>query len=98
MELDEIRDLYVHAKYPDEEVFILAQLTCSDPETIIEILTDMGVYKRNKIKMCIVCHEAFIDESKYGRRRTCPTCRLKIKKIGNAEYYRKYYQQHKELR
>lgn len=55
MEINEICYLYKTAKDKDDEIFILAQLTCSDPETIIEVLKDEGIYEENHIQRCIKC-------------------------------------------
>jgi predicted RNA-binding Zn ribbon-like protein len=85
----ELISLYLRAKDKDDEVFILAQLTASDVETIIEVLKDADVYEQNKIKQCIHCKEMFIDSSKSGRIKICPTCQRYIKKVGSAQFYRK---------
>ena len=86
---DEIISLYLGAKDKDEEVFILAQLTASDAETIIEVLKDAGAYEQRRIKQCIHCQTCFIDASKGGRIRICPSCKRHIRYVGNAQYYRK---------
>ena len=74
MEINEICYLYKTAKDKDDEIFILAQLTCSDPETIIEVLKDEGIYEENHIQRCIKCKEMYIE---YGRLQICPSCRRK---------------------
>lgn len=86
---DEIISLYNGAKDKDEEVFILAQLTASDAETVIEVLKDAGVYEQRRIKQCIHCQTCFIDGSKLGRIRICPSCKRHIRCVGNAQFYRK---------
>lgn len=86
---DEIISLYKGAKDKDEEVFILAQLTASDAETIIEVLKDAEVYEQKNIKQCIHCYGMFIDSSRSGKVRICPTCKRYINRVGNAQFYRK---------
>lgn len=66
--------LYKTAKDKDNEVFILAQLTCSDADTIIEILKDEEVYEEQQIQRCIKCKELYIE---VGRGHICPSCRRK---------------------
>lgn len=93
---DEIISLYIRAKDRDEEVFILAQLTASDAETIIEILKDAEVYEQIRIKQCIHCREMFIDGSKNGRVKICPSCKRHIKYVGSAQFYRKLRGKHEK--
>lgn len=71
---DEICYLYKSAKNKDEEVFILAELTASDAETIIEVLKDAGIYEDNQIQSCIKCKEMYIEKC---RGWICPECRRK---------------------
>ena len=42
---EEICFLYRTSKDKDEEIFILGELTASDPETIIEVLKDANEYE-----------------------------------------------------
>ena len=93
---DEIISLYLRAKDKDDEVFILAQLTASDAETIIEILKDAEVYEQIRIKQCIHCHEMFIDGSRNGRVKICPSCKRHIKYVGSAQFYRKLRGKHEK--
>ena len=71
---DEIIWLYKVAKNPDEEIFILGELTCSDVETIIEVLKDAGVYVERKIQKCIKCKQMYIEN---GRAVICQSCKRK---------------------
>lgn len=66
--------LYRSAKDKDAEVFILAQLTCSDADTIIEILKDAEIYEDNHIQRCIKCKELYIE---LGRKHICSSCKKK---------------------
>lgn len=82
----EISRLYELSKDKDEEVFIIAELTDSDPETIIEVLKDEGVYDEKCIQTCIKCKEMYIEK---GRAHICPSCKSKAKRRWN--YARKSY-------
>ena len=59
----EIVTLYKMAKDKDEQIFILAELTASDADTIIEVLKDFGEYKEMNIQRCVR-----IVREKRGRR------------------------------
>jgi recombinational DNA repair protein RecR len=72
--IDDVISLYVTAKDKDKQIFILAQLTASDVETIIEVLKDNGIYEEKGIQECFNCHELFIS---YNRNRVCETCKRK---------------------
>lgn len=76
MEINEICYLYKTAKDKDNEIFILGELTLSDPETIIEILKDEGVYEEKQIQKCIKCKNMYIE---YGRSHICQYCKKKHK-------------------
>lgn len=89
--IDDIISLYITAKDKDMEVFILAQLTASDPETIIEVLKDYNIYQEKGIQPCVNCGELYICEN---RRRTCPTCYNRRKR----DLARLRYHSRKELR
>lgn len=82
----EISRLYQLSKDMDEEIFILAELTDSDAETIIEVLKDEGVYEEKQIQRCINCKEMYIER---GRAHICPSCRTKVMRKRN--YARKSY-------
>ena len=68
----EIIGLYITAKDKDKQVFILAELTDSDADTIIEILKDFGAYEERHIQRCFNCHELYIEKN---RCRVCDACR-----------------------
>ena len=76
MDYYDIEFLYRKAKDKDEEVFILAELTASDVETIIEVLKDAGVYETKGIQQCIKCKEMYIER---GRAHICPSCKRKAR-------------------
>ena len=71
---DMIVSLYLRAKDKDEEIEILKELTASDFETIIEILTDAGVYEQRGIKKCIVCGRLFRSSTD-----SCERCKYAAK-------------------
>lgn len=72
----EIVTLYKMAKDKDEQIFILAELTASDADTIIEVLKDFGEYKEMNIQRCFNCHELYIA---YNRCRVCQDCKRKAR-------------------
>lgn len=74
MSIEEIIYLYKIAKDKDEEVFILAALTESDADTIIEILKDHDIYEERHIQRCFNCHELYIERN---RCRVCDSCKRK---------------------
>ena len=80
IETTDICYLYKTAKDKDNEIFILAQLTCSDAETIIEVLKDAELYEEHQIQSCIKCKNMYIEP---GRNHICPECKRK------ANYLRK---------
>lgn len=77
VDYDEIERLYRQAPNKAEEIEILAQLTASDHETIIEVLKDLGVFKaediKNNIRVCTRCNKAYITANKKGKA-VCPEC------------------------
>ena len=87
---DEIISLYTTAKDKDEQVFILAELTASDAETIIEVLKDLGIYKQINIKYCAYCGDPFIDSTKYHKATVCPSCK-RLKRLGSAQFYKDFF-------
>lgn len=74
LDVNDICYLYKTAKDKDNEVFILSQLTCSDVETIIEILKDEGLYEEYQIQKCIRCGEYYIETR---RAHICLSCKKK---------------------
>ena len=81
MSIEEIIYLYKVAKDKDKEVFILAVLTESDADTIIEILKDHDVYEEKHIQRCFNCHELYIE---HNRCRTCDACRRTGRRINGV--------------
>lgn len=73
LELDDIIGLYLTAEDKDKEVFILAELTVSDTETIIEVLKDLKIYKHQRIQKCVSCGKLFIN---YGSNRLPAICNI----------------------
>ena len=69
---------YKGAKNKIEEVDVLAQLTGSDVDTILEILKDAGVYK-GAYHICASCGQQFPSIYKKMKNPLCPKCR----KVGN---------------
>lgn len=74
IDVNDICYLYKSAKNKDEQVFILADLSCSDPETIIEILKDEGLYEENQIQQCLRCGIYYIETR---RAHICLSCKRK---------------------
>lgn len=74
--VDDIIGLYVTAENKDEEIFILAQLTASDAETIIEVLKDLKIYEPNKIKQCSNCGKLFIHHGNNRLPAVCTPCKI----------------------
>lgn len=76
LELDDIISLYVTAGDKDKEIFVLAQLTASDPETIIEVLKDLNIYEHNNIRECRGCGRLFISGGSKRLLTYCKPCRI----------------------
>ena len=74
LDINDICYLYKTARSKDEEIFILAQLTCSDVETIIEVLKDAELYEDNQIQKCIKCGQYYIETR---RAHICLSCKKK---------------------
>lgn len=79
---DDIISLYITSKDKDEEVFILATLTSSDAETIIEVLKDLQIYEQGNIKECSMCGRLFIQKS--GSKKLPAKCEP-CKRLTRAE-------------
>lgn len=77
VDYEEIERLYRQAPNKAEEIQILAELTASDTETIIEVLKDLGVFKPEdvaaNIRTCSKCGRAYITANRKGRA-VCPQC------------------------
>lgn len=82
---DEIIAMYRKAKYKEEQVTILAQLTASDTDTILEILKDAGVYS-GAYRSCPKCGKKFPALTHYNKGRCCEECRERSKKIASLRY------------
>lgn len=82
---DEIILLYRQARDKVEQIRILADLTESDTETIMEILNDAGEYQGN-YKICSKCGQAYPVMFKNGRSNKCPECRNISNEIAKKEY------------
>lgn len=81
----DITYLYRHAVNKVEQVSILAQLTGSDEDTIIQILKNEGVLdeRASRHRICCRCGKEYRVSSKRGLP-VCPQCRdvnVKIKEI-----------------
>lgn len=82
--------MYKEAKYKEEQVSILAQLTASDTDTILEILKDAGVYS-GAYRNCPKCGKVFPALTHYNKGRCCDECRARSQKISNLRYRLKKY-------
>ena len=82
---EEIIALYKKAKYKEEQITILAQLTASDTDTILEILKDVGVYS-GAYRNCPKCGKSFPALTHYNKGRCCEECRERSAKISNLRY------------
>ena len=74
--IDEIISLYVNAKDKDKQITILAELTASDIETIVEVLKDNGIYQQNNIVTCKGCGRMFICEGSKRLPSYCRPCKI----------------------
>ena len=81
---DDVIRLYKQAKDKKKEIKILAELTCSDFETILAILEDAGEFSGD-YKVCARCGLRFPVVSTQGRGY-CPKCRAKERKISELKY------------
>ena len=80
---DMIVSLYLRAKDRDKEICVLAELTASDSETIMEVLKDAGVYS-GAYKTCPRCGTRYpVLPHKYKRNSHCPECARMKKQIDN---------------
>lgn len=84
---EEIVRSYRQAKRKTEQIFILAELNASDPDTIIGILKEAGAldYKNLKIRICCRCDMEYIAASNRGLP-ICPDCRGTAEEIKSHEY------------
>ena len=77
---EEIIVMYKNAKDREAEIIILAQLTASDTDTILEVLKDAGEFN-GAYATCPRCGRSFPALSEYSRKRMCPDCREMGKQI-----------------
>ena len=89
---EEIVSIYKGAADKIGEISILADLNDCDPDTIIEILKDAGVYE-GQYKKCNKCGREFLGINKRGSSNACPECRTMI-----ATYARKRTRLFKNLK
>lgn len=82
--IDEIISLYVRARNREEEVYILADLTASDTETILEILNDAGVYTGG-YRACPRCGKQFPVLKKFKKTKECSDCHKLGKRIATLK-------------
>lgn len=83
----EIVRSYQQAANKTEQVFILADLTLSDTDTIIEILKDAGVLNDKDLRkrLCARCGREFVSPNIKGIA-VCDKCQVKTKEISKLEY------------
>ena len=83
----EIVRSYQQAENKTEQVFILADLTLSDTDTIIEILKDAGALNDKDLRkrICARCGREFISISIKGVA-VCDHCQKEKKEISKLEY------------
>ena len=82
---EEIIFMYKGAKHKEEQISILAQLTASDTDTILEILKDAGVYS-GAYRNCPKCGKVFPALTHYNKGRCCEECRERSAKIANLKH------------
>ena len=83
----EIVRSYLQSENKTEQVFILAELTLSDTDTIIEILKDAGVLNDKDLnkRICCKCGREYIT-STYRGIPVCDNCQSLTKEISKIEY------------
>ena len=75
VDYEEIIRLYKQADDKGEQIRILAELTASDDETIIEVLKDHGVYNEADLKLrtCTMCGKQYTARTNRGKA-ICRNC------------------------
>lgn len=83
----EIVRSYKQAEDKTEQVIILAELTCSDIDTIIEILKDAGAIHQGDIRkrICCRCGKEYITAT-YKGVPVCEDCQEQNREIRKLEY------------
>lgn len=83
----EIVRSYKQAADKTEQVIILAELTCSDIDTIIEILKDAGAINQGDIRkrICCRCGKEYITAT-YKGVSVCEDCQELNREISKAQY------------
>lgn len=98
VDYEEILRLYRIADNKGEQILILAELTASDEETIIEVLKDHGAFKpedvADSLRTCEGCGRKYISTTKRGRA-VCPQCAALRKKRRENEKKRQKRNQEK---
>ena len=80
---EEVVSLYKRAKNKKKEIKILVELTCSDTETILEILHDAGEFSGD-YRVCTRCGRKYPAANTRGRA-FCPYCRKTEKHISELK-------------
>lgn len=83
----EIVRSYLQADNKTEQVFILAELTLSDTDTIIEILRNAGVLNDKDLnkRICCKCGREYVTATFRGVP-VCDECQTRTKEISKLEY------------
>lgn len=81
---DDIVRSYRMAKDKIKQITILAELTCSDTDTIIAILDDEGIFNGTH-RVCTRCGMEYPALHRRGRS-FCPRCRKKEHLISEKKY------------
>ena len=85
---EEIINSFLQSKNKVKQIQILAELTCSDPETIIEILEDENVFQP-KTRVCAVCYKKFKTINSRGKP-VCAECKAATEEIASLRRDLKY--------
>lgn len=93
IDYEELVRSYIQAENKGAQIHVLAELTLSDEETIIEVLKDHGVFHEEDIedslRECHRCGKKYVARTMRGRA-TCPECvRYHRKEIVKAANERK---------
>jgi hypothetical protein len=92
VDYEQILRLYRIAENKGEQILILAELTASDEETIIEVLKDHGVFNpediADSLRTCTGCGRKYIARDRRGRA-VCPQCAFRRRKQRENEKKKK---------